>query len=53
MTEEKIIIRRMKMIIIWVLFICFTVSGLISAYEQTRFVDEGTETVTVKYDFKQ
>lgn len=50
MTESKKIIRRMRLVIIWTLFAGLTVSGLIVAYEQTRFMDEGTEAVTVAVD---
>lgn len=47
MREDRKIIRRMTLVIIWILFISLTLSGLVMAYEQTRFVNEGTEIETV------
>lgn len=47
MREDRKIIRRMTLVIIWTLFIALTLSGLVTAYEQTRFINEGTEIETV------
>lgn len=48
MKEEYRIRRRMTLIIVWTLFVSLTAAGLISAYNQTRYVNEGYEAVTVR-----
>lgn len=53
MNEYKKIIRKTILIVIWTLFITFTLSGLITAYEQTSFVAQGKEYQTVKFDFDE
>lgn len=53
MNEYKKIIRRTVLIVIWTLFITFTLSGLITAYEKTSFVAQGKEYSTVKFDFDE
>lgn len=50
MTETKKIKKRMMYVIIWVLFVGLTFSGIVFAYERTRFVDEGAEPATVRLD---
>ena len=52
MNESKKIIRRTALVLIWTLFISLTVSGFISAYHRTRYVDEGIEYSTVKWSYE-
>lgn len=53
MNEYKKITRKTILVVIWTLFVTFTVSGLITAYEQTSFVSQGKEIYTVKFQFDE
>lgn len=50
MTEEYKIRRKMTLITVWTLFVSLTAAGLIFAYSQTRYVNEGYEAETVRID---
>lgn len=47
-TEERKIIRRFQLAIIWTLFFSLTVSGIVYAAEKMEYNNTGKEAETVK-----
>lgn len=48
MTEARKIRRRMTLILIWSLFFALTATGIITAFNHTKYVSDGTEAETVR-----
>ena len=48
MTETKKLTRKFILIVIWTLFVTFTLCGLVSAGEKTEYIRSGKEPQTVK-----
>ena len=50
MTETKKLVRRYILFVLWILFVVFTICGLISAGERTEFILSGKESPTVRIE---
>lgn len=48
MSETKNVARKFMLTVIWVLFVLFTLSGIVSAGEKTEYVNSGKEPQTVR-----
>ena len=48
MSETKKLTRKFILIVIWTLFVAFTLCGLVSAGEKTEYIRSGKEPQTVK-----